>query len=167
MERFATDRLIAGKLAAADLDDLVRLHLDAEVSRFLGGVRSAEVTAAYLDANIRHWDEHGFGLWTFRTPDGAFVGRAGLRRIELEGAAELELAYALVRDAWGRGLATEIAKALVALWRSRMAEPGLVGLVSKGNSVSERVLLKTGFAFDRDAAYQGFDVGVFTLGRAS
>jgi RimJ/RimL family protein N-acetyltransferase len=165
MDQFATDRLIARKLDESDLDDLVRLHLDADVSRFLGGVRSPEVTAAYLAANIRHWDEHGFGLWTFRRPDGAFVGRAGLRRIELEGLPELEIAYALVRDAWGRGLASEIAQALVEVWRAHMAEPGLIGIASKGNSVSERVLLKTGFSFDRDAVFHGFDVGVFRLDR--
>ncbi len=111
MDTFATPRLKATKLAREDLPDLVRLHLDGEVSRFLGGVRTPAVTATYLETNLRHWTDHGIGLWTLRTDDGTFMGRAGLRRVELEGVAELELAYTFVRSAWGQGLATEIARA--------------------------------------------------------
>jgi [ribosomal protein S5]-alanine N-acetyltransferase len=161
MDTFATSRLKASRLAREDLPDLVRLHLDGEVSRFLGGVRTPEVTAAYLETNLRHWADHGIGLWTLRTDDGTFMGRAGLRYVELEGVAELELAYSLVRSAWGRGLATEIARALVEIWQRRCTEPSLVGIVMKGNLASERVLLKTGFSPGRDAVFQGETCGVF------
>ena len=116
MDSFATARLNATKLAREDLPDLVQLHLDSEVSRFLGGVRRPSATATYLETNLRHWADHGVGLWTLRTDDGAFVGRAGLRHVEVSGVPELEIAYTFVRSAWGQGLATEIAHALVALW---------------------------------------------------
>jgi RimJ/RimL family protein N-acetyltransferase len=69
------------------------------VSRFLGGVRTPQATAAYLETNLRHWADHGLGLWTLRTQDGAFVGRAGLRYVEVEGVRELEIAYAFVKNA--------------------------------------------------------------------
>jgi RimJ/RimL family protein N-acetyltransferase len=161
MEAFATSRLKASRLVREDLPDLVRLHLDGEVSRFLGGVRTPAVTAAYLETNLRHWADHGIGLWTFRTEDGTFMGRAGLRYVELEGVAELELAYSLVRSAWGQGLATEIARALVEIWQRRCTEPSLVGIVMKGNLASERVLLKAGLSLERDAVFQGETCGVF------
>lgn len=80
MDRFSTDRLTAERLREDHLDDLVTLHLDAEVSRYLGGVRAPEVTKTYLATNMAHWDQHGFGLWMLRTKDGAFAGRAGIRR---------------------------------------------------------------------------------------
>jgi hypothetical protein len=63
MENFSTESLTAERLNEDHLSDLVALHLDPEVSRYLGGVRSAEVTKTYLDVNIAHWDRHGFGLW--------------------------------------------------------------------------------------------------------
>ena len=119
------------------------------------------MTAAYLETNLRHWADHGLGLWTLRTDDGTFMGRAGLRHVELEGTAELELAYTFVRSAWGQGLATEIARALVEIWERRCAEPSLVGIVMKGNLASERVLLKAGFSPERDAVFQGETCGVF------
>ena len=89
------------------------------------------------------------------------MGRAGLRHVELEGTAELELAYTVVRSAWGQGLATEVARALVEIWEKRCAEPSLIGIVMKGNLASERVLLKAGFFPERDAIFQGEMCGVF------
>jgi [ribosomal protein S5]-alanine N-acetyltransferase len=161
MDTFATPRLKATQLARDDLPDLVQLHLDGEVSRFIGGVRTPSATATYLETNLRHWVDHGIGLWTLRTYDGTFIGRAGLRHVELEGIPELELAYSLVRSAWGQGFATEIARALVAIWQRRCAGPSLVGMVMKGNLTSERVLLKAGFSHERDAVFHDENCGVF------
>ena len=165
MDRFATSRLNATRLALEDLPDLVNLHLDPEVSRFLGGVRTPEVTAAYLETGLRHWADHGIGLWALRTQDGTFMGRAALRHVDLEGVPELEVAYTFVRSAWGQGFATEITRALVEIWRARCAEPSLVGIVVKGNTPSERVLLKAGFAYERDAFFHNETCGVFRLAR--
>jgi RimJ/RimL family protein N-acetyltransferase len=161
MDSFATSRLKATRLAREDLADLVRLHLDGEVSRFLGGVRTPAQTAAYLETSLRHWAVHGLGLWALRTCDGTFIGRAGLRHVELEGVAELEVAYTFVRSAWGQGFASEIAKALVGIWDRRCSEPSLVGIVMKGNLSSERVLLKTGLSYERDAVFHDAHCRVF------
>jgi RimJ/RimL family protein N-acetyltransferase len=113
MNRLVTARLIAQRLDERDLPDLVALHLDPDVSRYLGGIRSAETTRAYLAANLVHWDRYGFGLWIWRTPDGAFVARAGIRPLTVEGVPEIEIAYALARGVWGRGYAGEIVEVLV------------------------------------------------------
>jgi RimJ/RimL family protein N-acetyltransferase len=161
METFATPRMNATRLAGDHLAELVALHLDPEVSRFLGGVRTPDATAAYLKTNLSHWFDHGIGLWTLKTKDGTFVGRAGLRYVDLEGVTELEIAYTFVRSAWGQGFATEVSRALVELWEARRLEPSLVGIVMKGNSASERVLMKTGFSYERDAVFHGEPCHVF------
>jgi ribosomal-protein-alanine N-acetyltransferase len=165
MDTFATPRLKATRLAPEDLPDLVQLHLDGEVSRFLGGVRTPAQTAAYLETNLRHWADHGLGLWTLRTSDGTFVGRAGLRHIELEGHGEMEVLYTFVRRAWGHGFATEVAQALVGIWERRCSEQSLVGIVMKGNLSSERVLLKAGFSYERDAVFRDENCAVFRRSR--
>jgi len=161
MEAFLTPRLKATKLGHQDLRDLVELHLDPDVSRFLGGVRTPEATAAYLETNVRHWADHGVGLWTLRTNDGTFVGRAGLRYVEVDAVREFEIAYTFVKSVWGQGLATEVAKALVELWEAKRADQSLVGLVMKGNVASERVLVKAGLSYQRDALFHGETCGVF------
>ena len=52
MKDFATARLTAEKLDLTHLNDLTRLHLDPDVSLYLGGVRSPEATKTYLDINL-------------------------------------------------------------------------------------------------------------------
>jgi RimJ/RimL family protein N-acetyltransferase len=158
MERFATDRLIAERLREDHLADLVALHLDPDVSRYLGGVRSAEATKAYLATSMAHWDQHGFGLWALRTPAGEFAGRAGIRRTLVEDVPEFEILYALKRDYWGRGLASEIASALTGMARSQLQLPSLVGFVVAGNDASCRVLEKCGFTRERTTLSRGEEV---------
>jgi RimJ/RimL family protein N-acetyltransferase len=158
MERFATDRLIAERLREDHLADLVALHLDPHVSRYLGGVRAPQATAAYLAAAMAHWDRHGFGIFALRTGAGEFAGRAGIRRAVIDGAQELEIVYTLKRDLWGRGLASEIAAALTSLARSQLELPSLVGLVVVGNDASCRVLEKCSFSRERTIVSRGEEV---------
>jgi len=104
MNHFGTKRLSAERLNDDHLADLVALHLDPDVSHYLGGVRSAEVTKTYLATNMAHWDQHGFGLWALRTKHGAFAGRAGIRHILVDHVDEIEIAYTFKREFWGPGI---------------------------------------------------------------
>ena len=165
MDTFTTRRLTATRLANEHSPFLVALHLDPEVSRFLGGIRTPEATAAYVETNVSHWTRHGVGLWTLQTYDGTFVGRAGLRYVDVEGRSELEIAYTFVRDSWRQGFATEIASALVEIWEVHLADPSLVGIVMKQHSASERVLQKVGLSYERDADFHGERCGVFRRSR--
>ena len=161
MDRFDTERLTAERLHEGHLQDLVALHLDPEVSRYLGGVRSAEATETYLKVNIAHWDRHGFGLWVLRTKSGEFAGRAGIRHVVVEDTGEIEIAYTLKRTFWGQGLAFEIATALTTIARSQLRLPSLVGLVAVANGASRRVLEKTGFSLERHAIFHGEEIALY------
>ena len=165
MDRFSTDRLIAERLNESHLADLVALHLDAEVSRYLGGVRSAEVTKTYLATNMAHWDRHGFGLWALRTKDGAFAGRAGIRHIPVDGVDEIEIAYTFKRDLWGQGLASEIATALTEIGLSQLGLRSLVGLVFVGHGASRRVLEKANYVLEKHTTHHGEDVVIYRIRR--
>jgi len=158
---FRTERFAAERLSPAHLRDLIELHLDPEVTRHLGGIRSPAMTAEYLDANLAHWDQHGFGLWVFRTVDGQFAGRAGIRHIDVEGVPEVEIAYTLCRDLWGQGMATEIAQALLGIWKDRRISPSLIGIASLDNEPSRRVLTKVGLNYERKASYHGEAVALY------
>jgi RimJ/RimL family protein N-acetyltransferase len=161
MDRFETERLVAERLHEGHLQDLVALHLDPDVSRYLGGVRSAEATEAYLKVNIAHWDRHGYGLWVLRTRSGEFAGRAGIRHVVVEDAGEIEIAYTLKRTFWGQGLASEIAGALTTIARSQLHLPSVVGLVALANGASRRVLEKIGFSLERHARFHREEVALY------
>lgn len=161
MECFSTKRLIAERLRENHLADLVTLHLDPDVSCFLGGVRSPEATEKYLAAAIAHWEQHGFGLWALRTTSGEFAGRAGIRHAVVDGTPELEILYTLKREFWGRGLASEIAAALTGMCRTQLELPSLVGLVAAGNEASCRVLEKSGFTRERTVLHRGEEIVLY------
>ena len=130
------------------------MHRDPAVMATLGGVRSDAVTAAYLEGVGAHWERHGFGYWLFRDAAGRFVGRGGLRRVSLEGAEEVELAYALMPDFWGQGLAVEIAEAALRLAFGELKLADVVAFTLPDNHRSRRVMEKVGFVFERAITYK-------------
>ena len=116
----------------------------------LGGVRSVAGTRTYLKRNLRHWQDHHFGLWVFRdATSGRFVGRGGLRRLTIHGWPEVEIAYALMANDWRRGLGTEIAAALVDVG-THLGLNDLIAFTRPDNHGSRRVMENAGFRYERD-----------------
>jgi [ribosomal protein S5]-alanine N-acetyltransferase len=156
IETFETSRLSAERLRERDLDEMARLHLDERVTATLGGVRSRAETREWLDANLEHWERHGYGLWVFRDrEDGALVGRGGLHRYELEGVDEVELGYTVVAERWRLGYGTEIASAIVAAGVERLGIRDVIAFTLPENVASRRVMEKAGFVYERDIVHAG------------
>jgi len=128
----------------------------------LGGVRDEAETVAYLDRNLAHWAEHGFGMWILRDPPTALViGRAGLRHLDVEGVGEVEVGYALFPEFWGRGLATEMACACVGIGRDRLGLRSVVAVTLPTNGTAQRVMLKAGLLYEREITLAGLPLVLF------
>lgn len=154
---FSTERLDAEPLSlAAHEAELAALHADERVMRTMGGsTATPEESRAWIERNLRHGQEPGLGIFVFREREsGAFVGRGAIRRIEIGGGEEVEVGYAVAADLWGRGLATEMAEALVAHAEGRGLH-GLVAYTEPTNAASLRVMEKVGFRFERDVEHHG------------
>ena len=95
-----------------------------------------------LARDLRHWTQHGFGPWAL-VLDGAYAGRGGLAWTEVAGERAVELPWALVPSAWGRGLATEAARGAVG-WARRLGLPEVVSFTLTTNTASRRVMEKAG-----------------------
>jgi RimJ/RimL family protein N-acetyltransferase len=153
---FSLPRIVAERLAEEHFPFIRRMDRDPRIMAPLGGVRTEAESRSYLERNLAHWAEHGFGIWVLREPGaGALIGRAGLRRVEVEGTSEVEIAYALRPEFWGRGIATDAARACVTIGREWLGAPSLVGLVLPGNRASQRVLQKAALVRERDVIYRG------------
>lgn len=156
IESLQTDRLLARRIGDSDLDVFCRMHQDPRVMATLGGLRSEDETRQWLRNNVNHWERHGFGIWVCsdRTT-GDFIGRGGLRHVEVAGNDEVELAYALMSSFWGKGLATEMARAFVDLAFNRLGLGNVVSFTLPTNRASQRVMEKSGFQFERDIMHAG------------
>ena len=161
-DRFTTDRLQAERLTADHLVEVRRMNSDPAVMAHLWGVRTEEQTAAYLDHNLRHWTDHGFGLWILRERGGGDpVGRAVLRHLTIDDGDEVEVGYALYQPYWGRGLATEIAARCVGLAEHELGLAEIVGLTDPANRASRHVLEKVGLAYERDCVHDDHSTALF------
>ncbi|MDE3151891.1 MAG: GNAT family N-acetyltransferase [Gemmatimonadota bacterium] len=151
LDTFRTPRLFAERLTAAHLDEIRRMHLDATVMHYLGGVRTEEQTQEYLRKNLEHWERYGFGLYIVHTAArDAVVGRAVVRHLDLDGTPEVEIGYALYPEWWGQGLATEIANKCLDIGRSQLGFESLVAVTQAENRASRHVLEKCGMEYERD-----------------
>ena len=104
-----TDRLTLRAFQAADLDALAAMQANPEVRRFLGGNLLTRAEAwSLMERNLGQWALRGYGMFAVEV-EGRCAGWAGvLHPLEWP---EPELAYSLDQPFWGRGLATEAARA--------------------------------------------------------
>jgi RimJ/RimL family protein N-acetyltransferase/GNAT superfamily N-acetyltransferase len=137
----STARLRLRRMAPADADEFERQWNQPEVGRYLWDgqpvprARVEEVIASSADT----FAARGFGLWTVTlAADGRVAGFCGLRVEESTG--RVELLYAFDAAWWGRGLATEAARAVLA---DAFTRPGLSAIyagTNPNNRASSRVL---------------------------
>ena len=150
--RVETDRLVLRSLVPGDAERLFEIYGDAETMRHVGrtGRPVADLDAARrsLDAIRRHEELHGFAMWALDERDGEpLVGVAGLALVDGEGP-EVEAAYILRRDRWGRGYATEALRAVLAIGHEQLGLERIVALAYEENDASRRVMEKAGMRPD-------------------
>jgi ribosomal-protein-alanine N-acetyltransferase len=172
-----TERLVLRHLTSSDLDALARIYRDSEVRRYFPeGTLTYHETSEELEWIIDvYYRRYGYGLWaTVLKESGAFIGRCGLLpwkvvsgpdgRPGLDGAdeepdpaarVEVEVAYLLAREYWGRGLATEAARAIVAHAFGTLRLTRLICLVEPLNVASRRVAAKIGMSDGGDVWLDG------------
>src|SRR3979411_3083360 len=145
---FSTARLRAERVTAAHWLDLRRMDENETFMALLGGVRDKAGTVAYLEMNMKHWTDHGFGMWMLRDgASSAVIGRAILRHLDVEGVDEVEVGYGFMPDYWGRGLATAVAGACVRIGHDRFGFRSLVAITTPANLASQRVMTKAGLVY--------------------
>lgn len=154
---FSTKRLVAEKVQDSDLDKFRVMHSNEEVMCTLGGMRNEEQTVDNLNWNLKEWEDNGFGLWMFYLKDDAqqWVGRGGIRIIEIAGRSEIEIGYALMPEFWNRGFATEITEACIEIAFAVLKLNDLICITLTDNKASRRVMEKAGFRYEADVVHAG------------
>ena len=141
-----TERLILRRVTLADLDDLARINGDPAVMRYIGD--GSVWTRAQSEMRIRRIMKvyeiyPGMGLWIGEEKSASrFVGAYAL--LYIPKTVEVEVGYRLRKSAWGRGLATEGARALIRYGMFELGLDRVVGLTHPDNDASKHVLMKSG-----------------------
>jgi RimJ/RimL family protein N-acetyltransferase len=155
MEIFVqTEHLALRRFTPADLDNLFELDSDPEVMRFLSGgtpTRREVIESRILPAFLRSYQHSpGFGVWAADDiASGVFLGWFSLRPPEGGGPENVSLGYRLRRAVWGRGYATEGARALIRKGFSELGVQCVYATTYEFNLASRRVMEKVGLSLVR------------------
>lgn len=146
-----TGRLTLRQFTAADEDLLVALHSDPAVMRLLGPPATRdEIHDRVLPYYLGLYGT-GFGYWAaIETATGGFLGWFLFRPPQVDAEpGTVELGYRLHTAAWGRGFATEGARALVDRGFAELGVERVVADTMAVNTGSRNVLEKVGLRFVR------------------
>ena len=104
------------------------------------------------------WKTHGFGGWLVTDKSsGQIFGECNFDREEM-GEGDIELGYSFAKAYWGKGYATEAARAAVRWGFEYASMDRIVAVVVPENIGSWKVLEHLGFVYERDAHF--YDLGV-------
>lgn len=145
-QEIRTDRLLLTPVTPADIDAVHAVYSDARTwthlpsGRFTSRAQTIDLVQRKIGGRVRH----GLGSWTVRdVTDGTVLGVGG---VDMTAGGVWNLGYRLAPSAWGRGYATELARA--ALTAAHDAAPGVpvTGRVLTNNPASAKVLANAGLA---------------------
>lgn len=141
-----TLRIALREFDPSDAEDLYQLDRDPRVVRYVSAGRPATraETQATMRRILRYYRLYpDLGAWfATRRDTGAFIGWFCLKYAGR--SPDIEIGYRLVPAAWGRGLATEGASALVNFGFDELGLHRIIGVTHRDNHASQRVLMKAG-----------------------
>lgn len=146
-----TARLLMRRWRASDRRPFAALNADAKVMEHFPSRLSAAESAELIARIEAHFEAHGYGLWALEvSATGEFVGLAGLMLVPFAApfTPATEIGWRLRRSAWGRGYATEAARAALAFGFQRSGLDQIVSFTSVANERSRAVMARIGMTCD-------------------
>src|SRR5262245_36768653 len=146
-----TERLLLRCWREADRAPFAALNADPRVMEHFPELLSREKSDAQVQRIEAHFQQHGYGLWAVEvpgvTPFAGFIG-INVPRIEAHFTPCVEIGWRLAADCWGRGYATEGARAAAAFGFQQLGLAEIVSYTVPANVRSRRVMEKLGMTHD-------------------
>ena len=154
MTKLQTDRLLLRFWKEEDLDPFAKLNADPHVMEYFPSPLSKTESDQMVKRMQAGLEERGFGLWAaseIRTQN--FIGFIGLNAVEqstlpVHFAPAIEVGWRLAFDYWGKGYATEGAKAALKYGFQALRLKEVVSFTAAQNKRSRRVMERIGMHHD-------------------
>jgi RimJ/RimL family protein N-acetyltransferase len=161
-----TDRLTLRVFVPEDVDRLAEILGDPSVMRYMPGGEPMprQRIEIGLKKIIDHWHQHGFGRWAvIHNVDDRLIGWCGLEFIQE--ISEVEVAYLLEKLYWGKGFATEAAKASLRYGFEELKLDHIIALAFPENVASRRVMEKIGMVYEKMTHIWNLDLVQYRITR--
>lgn len=163
---FETERLIVRQYSyELDRENIFRINGDIDVVRYIRPVKSKEECESFLVEELEKYKKHPeAGRWAVdENFTGKFVGSFAF--IPVEGSLDMQLGYALLKENWGMGYATELMIKGIEYVFEKTTLDEIYGITEVANLPSQKVLLKTGFSLEKTFSESEKEICRFILKR--
>jgi 3-dehydroquinate dehydratase / shikimate dehydrogenase len=154
MTTLKTKRLILRPWKETDLDPFAALNADPKVMEYFPSTLSREESDSLANRIQSKFEEKGYGMWAVAIPGIAdFIGFIGLNNVDKSTfpahfTPAIEIGWRLASDYWGKGYATEGAKAVLAYGFESLNLEEIVSFTAVQNMRSRRIMEKIGMHHD-------------------
>jgi RimJ/RimL family protein N-acetyltransferase len=152
-----TERLLLRRWRDSDLEPFAAMNADPVAMEHFPNTLTRAESDAFAEDIERRLERDGYGLWAVEIPGGApFVGFVGIVPADepLPFAPATEVGWRLARDHWGRGIATEAARAALAFGFEQLALAEIVAIAATSNVRSRRVMERLGMRRDHAGDFE-------------
>lgn len=157
---FETQRLILRELNISDAEQFFKLNASPEVLKYTGDqpFESLADAKSFL-TNYSEYKTNGYGRWAVISKESnAFLGWCGLK---LNEESLIDLGFRFFQKEWGKGYATESARASLELGFNHFNADEIIGRAAIDNQASVRVLKKLGMKFWKNDSCKGIENAVY------
>jgi RimJ/RimL family protein N-acetyltransferase len=151
-----TARLKLRRWVGTDDEPFAALNADPAVMEYFPHLLTRRQSDDLIDAIERGFEQRGFGLWAVEVrATGAFIGFTGLSEpsYETDFTPAVEVGWRLARAAWGKGYATEAARASLAFGFDHLDLDQIVSFTPVGNTRSRAVMERIGMRRDEEGDF--------------
>jgi [ribosomal protein S5]-alanine N-acetyltransferase len=159
--KLETERLILRELQPSDDIGMFELDSNPLVHQYLGNnpIHTIKEARNVIDLVRSQYDRNGIGRWaTIEKESGNFIGWSGLKFIEEPENNRVrfyDVGYRLMPKYWGKGYATESAKAAIDYGFTQLKLNEIIGSANVENTRSRRALEKCGLTFVEQFYWHG------------
>lgn len=159
---YKNDTIIIREFSLEEFSLFSHLFENENVTRYLP-YKTQEEYKEMFDKALADYKEGPFSRWgVFNAENHDFVGMC-LARIFLDHPEQIEIGYTLGENYWGKGLGTEVCKALVDYCSSLNHQKDIIAVTDLDNIGSQKVLLKSGFNRTENLAREDRELAYFIL----
>lgn len=159
-----TKRLILRRLDETDVDAIYAMRSDADVMRFIREPQSYNESANWVKLVSSRWAGENIGFCAIiEKSSNEFAGWCGLWQLKETG--EIEIGYAVAREFWGKGYATETANEFLTYAFEKLQLEKIAAVAQPENAASRRVMEKLGMRYDYTGEFYGRDLVHYSITR--
>ncbi len=156
-----TSRLILRELLPSDDQGMFELDSDKDVHKYLGNnpVTTIEQSREIIKTIRQQYINNGIGRWAVvEKSTNNFLGWTGFKLVKELTNNHIDyydLGYRLIKDYWGKGIATEAAKACLNYGFTELNQKIIYGMTDVNNKASRTVLEKSGLKYKETFSLNG------------